>query len=478
MCNTICCTIRKLPFLVVVSINLSAMCAEFFPLGDLPGGKFHSYADGLSDDGSVVVGYSEYSVDGIDREAFLWSEETGMIGLGRLDFRFSKATDASADGSTVAGYVDFPGPRQAFRWTQSDGIEIIGSGRTGTVSPDGSIIFAWDQNGDYMWSEETGRQPVTEPPSEGPAILLREGNTYSLWAPSSAPIEIDQLEGRHVGMIPLEISKEGNVVVGQIRTTLDLPNRPEAFRWTETTGTVALGDLPGGPFRSAAYGVSGDGSMVVGHANMEDGWVGGDAFIWDTDNGMRSLQDVLVQDYGLASSLQGWNLHHANSISADGNVIVGYGTNPQGHTEAWRVVLDTLAGDYDGNGVLDADDLKLQADAMQSGDLNFDENGDSRVDIEDRTLWVKDYFGSWLGDSNLDGEFNSGDMVTVFVAGKYQLQTDAEWTEGDWTGDRRFDSGDLVAAFQDGGYEIGPRLVLCKYLNQLRLFCFLSVFFA
>ena len=103
--------------------------AEFYALGDLPGGKFHSFADGLSDDGSVVVGYSEYSADGIDREAFLWTEDTGMVGLGRLDFRFSKATDASADGSVIAGYVDFPGPRQSFRWSEAEGIEIIGPGQ-------------------------------------------------------------------------------------------------------------------------------------------------------------------------------------------------------------------------------------------------------------------------------------------------------------------------------------------------------------
>jgi hypothetical protein len=59
------------------------------------------------------------------------------------------------------------------------------------------------------------------------------------------------------------------------------------------------------------------------------------------------------------------------------------------------------------------------------------------------------------GDANLDGEFNSSDLVEVFQRGKYELDIDAGWAEGDWNGDRRFDSGDMVAAFQDGGYEVG-----------------------
>ena len=62
---------------------------------------------------------------------------------------------------------------------------------------------------------------------------------------------------------------------------------------------------------------------------------------------------------------------------------------------------------------------------------------------------------TWIGDANLDGEFNSGDMVQVFVAGKYETTENATWGEGDWNGDQQFTSGDMVAAFADGGYEQG-----------------------
>ena len=59
------------------------------------------------------------------------------------------------------------------------------------------------------------------------------------------------------------------------------------------------------------------------------------------------------------------------------------------------------------------------------------------------------------GDANLDGRFNSSDLVKVFQAGKYEdsIFQNASWEEGDWNGDGDFDSQDLVMAFQLGWYE-------------------------
>lgn len=56
-----------------------------------------------------------------------------------------------------------------------------------------------------------------------------------------------------------------------------------------------------------------------------------------------------------------------------------------------------------------------------------------------------------VGDANLDGQFDSGDMVQVFTTGKYGHP--AVWMEGDWSQDGVFDSGDMVAAFTAGGYQ-------------------------
>lgn len=60
---------------------------------------------------------------------------------------------------------------------------------------------------------------------------------------------------------------------------------------------------------------------------------------------------------------------------------------------------------------------------------------------------------TWTGDANLDGYFDSSDLVQVFALGKYETGEFAAWDAGDWTNDGLFDSGDMVAAFAEGGYE-------------------------
>ena len=84
-------------------------------------------------------------------------------------------------------------------------------------------------------------------------------------------------------------------------------------------------------------------------------------------------------------------------------------------------------------------------------------NDGSLSDLEARIAYVHDELNSWLGDSNLDGEFNSSDFVIVFSAGKFETADSATWEQGDWNGDMSFNSSDFVAAFTDGGYENGPR---------------------
>ena len=60
-----------------------------------------------------------------------------------------------------------------------------------------------------------------------------------------------------------------------------------------------------------------------------------------------------------------------------------------------------------------------------------------------------------IGDSNLDGRFDSTDFVSVFQAAEYEDDEDnnSTWAEGDWNGDRDFTTADFVAAFQAGNYE-------------------------
>jgi hypothetical protein len=69
-------------------------------------------------------------------------------------------------------------------------------------------------------------------------------------------------------------------------------------------------------------------------------------------------------------------------------------------------------------------------------------------------------FHSWIGDADLDGQFNSGDLVIVLASGSYEAEVDSVWSTGDFNGDGRSSSSDLVAALADGGYELGPRATI------------------
>ena len=73
----------------------------------------------------------------------------------------------------------------------------------------------------------------------------------------------------------------------------------------------------------------------------------------------------------------------------------------------------------------------------------FDISEDGTLDIDDLTTWVHELNNTWIGDANLDGEFNSSDLVEVLSAGTYELDVDAGWASGDFDGSGRFDSSDL-----------------------------------
>jgi hypothetical protein len=78
---------------------------------------------------------------------------------------------------------------------------------------------------------------------------------------------------------------------------------------------------------------------------------------------------------------------------------------------------------------------------------------------DDRLYWVATLAGTYIGDANLDGQFDTTDLVTVISAGQYEddLAENSGWASGDWNGDGDFTSSDLIAALADGGYEQGPR---------------------
>jgi len=118
------------------------------------------------------------------------------------------------------------------------------------------------------------------------------------------------------------VSYNGSVVAGAGHS--DKPSGgQEAFLWTAAAGMVGKGDLPGGPFSSRFQSISADGSVAVGGAASDLGF---EAVRWTSETGMVALGDL---PGGLHQS-------EAFDISADGSVIVGAGYGALTYGEAFR----------------------------------------------------------------------------------------------------------------------------------------------
>ena len=324
----------------------------FLGLGDLPGGTAFSRAQGVSADGTTVVGASR-SAQGL--EAFRWTFEGGMIGLGDLpggEFR-SEAFDVSANGSVVlgSGRTAAGSKAQGFRW------------EGGIMTPLGGAEQGWSSSHPSAVS------------TDGTVVVGGGGSALGFqafrWTAQSGFIGLGDLpEGRFQSQAK-GVSDDGSVIVGSSLTETALDG--EAFRWTTETGMVGLGFLPGGGDVSRATAVSADGTVIVGTSDLSAGgaafrWTtetemvalgsflplslsadgsmiaGVDfpgsetrAIIWDETNGVRGVRNLLEIEFGL--DLTGWTLTSANDISADGTVIVGIGINPLGQTEAFVAVI-------------------------------------------------------------------------------------------------------------------------------------------
>jgi uncharacterized membrane protein len=84
--------------------------ATFIPLGDFPEGAFSSWADGISADGSIVVGTGTREIppgnNGWGFEAFVWTLAGGLQGLGSsLGERGTGGSVISGDGNVVGGFI-------------------------------------------------------------------------------------------------------------------------------------------------------------------------------------------------------------------------------------------------------------------------------------------------------------------------------------------------------------------------------------
>jgi uncharacterized membrane protein len=184
---------------------------------------------------------------------------------------------------------------------------------------------------------EDGKTAVGSSPGGG-----QSSNAF-VWTQASGVTFLGAFDATNPRSEAVDVTADGLVVVGDATSEDAGFEGSEAFRWTAETGLEGLGFLdPDDPDpwhpTSFAQGVSADGSIVVGNASVQGPlFERSQGFIWDDAHGMRMLRDVLVNDYHL--DLTGWGPLDVEAISADGLAIVGFARNPEGHGEAWLVLL-------------------------------------------------------------------------------------------------------------------------------------------
>lgn len=119
--------------------------------------------------------------------------------------------------------------------------------------------------------------------------------------------------------------------------------------------------------------------------------------------------------------------------------------------------FDNVApGNVNGDGMIDVQDIDLLCGAIRASDNNviYDVNGDGDVNQADLDMLIGDILNTTAGDANLDGVFDSRDLVLVTQSGQYEdgVAGNASWATGDWNCDGEFTTSDFVIAFIEGGY--------------------------
>ena len=146
-----------------------------------------------------------------------------------------------------------------------------------------------------------------------------------------------------------------------------------------------------------------------------------------------------------------------SGMSLTRTVLQGLGSDPSNWTAATPSPGSSAdqPGDVTGDGVVDANDIDAVCGGRTSGDLQFDLTNDGLVDEADTNFLIQNVLQTSFGDVNLDGKFNSSDLVLIFQAGEYEdnLASNSTWATGDWNCDGDFTSRDFTYALTYGEYD-------------------------
>jgi hypothetical protein len=264
--------------------------------------QFPGSVNGVSDNGLACGSYynSSLQYNGNDvQTAGTWDPATSQWTFPGMNpavpqlfsTDYNAGWDITADGTTIVGMQWFQNfSYSAFKWTQANGYQMIGTGvgqgsRASGISSDGSVIFGW-------------------------AAVPAASRTPVIWYNSQVYFINNNEYGEAFGA-----STTGNYVTGELGNS--------GFLWTPQNTTTFTNTLNSGALSPTTVLNNG---TVFGYTYTVP--TSRRAFAKDLQGNMITFNDY-AEARGLEDAQQ-WIFYSINDASADGNKLVGAGKTPQG----------------------------------------------------------------------------------------------------------------------------------------------------
>ena len=255
-----------------------------------------SIPQGVSADGSVVVGYNQDSIN--VRTAWRWTSALGYQAIApTAGVTRSDAFAVSANGQTIVGQVATGALPNVFVWTAGNGAVTlpVTTGSGPIISADGSTVAGSQVSGTpFLWTAGGGVQNMNSLPDA-------------------------------LNLFPAAITSDGSIIFGSAN---DASNTSFLFRY-ENGVMTSLGAPLAPPNTIASVGLSGataDGALLVGNQFLADGTtgvpIGASAWIWTSVDGFASIDDVFASN---GIDLGNFNILSVDGISPDGTTFYGQG---------------------------------------------------------------------------------------------------------------------------------------------------------
>lgn len=256
-------------------------------------------------DGTMATGLAW--IPNCKAEAFKWTQGVGTVGLGRVDEgSSSRGTDMSDDGSMVVGFSHHPtgGYRQLAIWTDDVvGPQVLGGEDTGeflAVNSFGTAACGTANNEQVYWDDVNGLVPLGALPGETQGSLAIDISDDGKVVGQSGNVFFSFLTAT------IWTVEDGLMPISEYFATFNVPT-PEGFFYASCSGVSADGQtfvgagVSEGAFLNSPWLVRLDDSVVAAYVGHFDVSVTNNS----VDVSFQVNDEALASDFVMVAEYQG-----------------------------------------------------------------------------------------------------------------------------------------------------------------------------